>query len=531
MGGKTERPVQKPNVRALALQVIMQTLEDGQYCDQVLHQILAENKDLSKQDRAFLTRLTEGTVERCLELDYWIGQYSNVPVHKMKPVIRCIMRMAVYQFRYMDQVPNRAACDEAVKLVIKRRMHGLRGFVNGVLRNMERHLGELTEPDRSAFVAYATVKYSMPEWIVQYFLQEYSQDMVEDILQSYLDRDHTVCVRCNSFLGSSKNRTKRIVMESPKKGTERFNTKNSEKGVEYPDTKNSQYEIEKPNICQNENKEVQAAKQVEGEKGRIQRIKDSLYKQGVEIQDGYLFPEAFHLKGYDRLDQLEVFRQGMIQVQAESSMVVGKVSGIKPGQTVMDVCAAPGGKTIHAADLLQGQGKLVSCDISDKKIALIRENLERTGAELVELYPQDARILREEWIGIADVLIADLPCSGLGVLGGKCDIKYHTEWKDVLALAKLQREILQVVSQYVKPGGILLYSTCTIGSEENQKNAEWIRKNLPFYFESIEDSLPEILRGRTGAKGYLQILPTDHTDGFFIAKFRRSMEVDSDGEK
>lgn len=497
MGGKTEKPIQKPNVRALALQVIMQTLEEGKYCDHVLHQVLAENKDLSKQDRAFLTRLAEGTVERCLELDYWISQYSNVPLHKMKPVIRCIMRMAVYQFRYMDQVPNRAACNEAVKLVIKRRMHGLRGFVNGVLRNMERHLEEMAEPDRSDFITYASVKYSMPEWIVQYFLQEYSQDMVEDILQSYLDRNHTVCVRFNTFLGSPKSRTGKSDTKNLEKETEGSGAKSSEKKT--------------------------------GET-RIQIIKDSLYKQDVEIQNGYFFPEAFYLKGYDRLDLLEVFRQGMIQVQAESSMVVGKVSGIKPGQTVMDVCAAPGGKTIHAADLLQGQGKLMSCDISDKKIELIRENLERTGAESVELYPQDARMLQKEWMETVDVLIADLPCSGLGVLGGKCDIKYHTEWEDVQALAKLQREILQVVSQYVKPGGVLLYSTCTIGSEENQKNAEWIQSRLPFHFESIEDSLPEPLKGRTGTKGYLQILPTDHTDGFFIAKFRRSMEVIGDGE-
>ncbi len=518
MGGKTEKPVQKRNVRALALQVIMRTLEEGQYCDHVLHQVLAENRDLNKQDRAFLTRLAEGTVERQLELDYWIGQYSSVPLHKMKPVIRCIIRMAVYQFRYMDQVPNRAACDEAVKLVMKRRMNGLRGFVNGVLRNMERHLEEMAEPDRSDFVAYASVKYSMPEWIVQYFLQEYPQEQVENILQSYLDRDHTVCVRCNLFLRSPQNGTERSGIECSRNGTERS------------DTGSPQNRGEKSSICHNSQRQFQSEKQKNIEETRIQKIRNSLQNQGVDIRDGYLFPEAFHLKGYDRLDQLEVFRQGMIQVQAESSMVVGKVADIKPGQTVMDVCAAPGGKTIHAADLLQGQGKILSCDISEKKIELIRENLERTGAEAVELYPQDARILRKEWIETADVLIADLPCSGLGVLGGKCDIKYHTERKDVHALAKLQREILQVVSQYVKPGGVLLYSTCTIGSEENQKNAEWIREHLPFHPESIEDSLPETLRGRTGMDGYLQILPTDHTDGFFIAKFRRSMEARGDRE-
>lgn len=464
MGSGSTRSPQKRNVRTLALQVVMQTLEENQYCDKVLHRVLADNPDLSKQDRAFLTRLSEGTVERCIELDDIIAQYSRTPVPKMKPAIRCIIRMAVYQFRYMDQVPNRAACDEAVKLVVKRHMQGLRGFVNGVLRNIERNLAEIPYPDPGDFVSYASVKYSMPVWIIQYFLQEYSQETVEAVLQSYLEREHTTSVRCNLFLG------------------------NSEKGTD-----------------------------------RIQKIQVSLQNQGVQVSDGYLLSEALRLQGYDRLEELDVFRRGMIQIQAESSMLVGMVSGIRPGQTVIDVCAAPGGKSIHAADLLQGKGTVISCDISDKKVELIRQNIERTGAENVQLYSQDARILQKQWIETADVLIADLPCSGLGVLGTKCDIKYHTQWDDIQALAMLQREILQVVSRYVKPGGTLLFSTCTIGSEENQHNVQWISECLPFHLESIEDSLPEQLQGRTGKEGYLQILPTDHTDGFFIAKFRRNV--------
>lgn len=500
MSGKAEKTKRGKNVRALALQVVIQTLEENQYCDQVLHRVLAENTDLTRQDRAFLTRLSEGTVERCLELDEWIDQYSSVPLHKMKPVIRCILRMAVYQFRYMDQVPNRAACDEAVRLVIKRRMQGLRGFVNGVLRGIERNLDALVFPDRSNFEEYARVRYSMPVWMIRYLLQEYSQDQVEQILQSYLNRDHSVCVRCNQFLGHREPSG----LSSAKKGTEA--AASSVPPCLFGEDKGD---------CDTE---------------RIQAVRASLERQGVQVQAGYLFPEAMRLKGYDRLEELTAFRQGWLQVQAESSMVVGRVSGIRPGQTVIDVCAAPGGKTIHAADLLQGQGTLLSCDLSEKKVQLIRENSDRTGAENVTLFTQDARLLREDWIKTADVLIADLPCSGLGVLGGKCDIKYHTDRKDVTTLAKLQREILQTVSQYVKPGGVLLYSTCTIGAEENQDNAVWIQNHLPFQPESIEDYLPAGLQGRTGKKGYLQILPTDHTDGFFIAKFRRNVEDTDDGK-
>lgn len=475
MGNAAARPSQKRNVRALALQVVMQTLEEGKYCDKVLHRVLEDNAELPKQDRAFLTRLSEGTVERCIEIDYIIGQFSKVPVSRMKPVIRCILRMAVYQFMYMDQVPNRAACDEAVKLVIKRHMQGLRGFVNGVLRNIERNIGEISYPDRQNFEEYASVKYSMPIWIIQYFLQEYSQDTVEEILQSYLTREHSTTIRCNQFLGYGERETA------------------------VPD----------------------ATRATAVRQDRISEIMDSLKRQGVQVKPGYFMPEALRISGYDRIEGLEVFQQGKIQVQAESSMVVGAVSDIRQGQTVLDVCAAPGGKSMHAADLLQGKGIVLCCDLSEAKVYQIQENMERAGVEHCELYKQDARILRKDWIGTVDVLIADLPCSGLGVLGKKCDIKYHTKQEDVNTLAALQREILQTASRYVTPGGIMLYSTCTMGAVENEQNVRWIEKNLPFHLESMEDLLPEPLRGRTGTEGFLQILPTDHTDGFFIAKFRR----------
>lgn len=129
---------------------------------------------------------------------------------------------------------------------------------------------------------------------------------------------------------------------------------------------------------------------------------------------------------------------------------------------------------------------------------------------------QDATVFRKEWAGKADVVIADLPCSGLGVIGKKCDIKYKTKPEDIKALSAIQRQILAVSSEYVKKGGRLVYSTCTIAGEENEENVKWITNNLPFEPVSIEDALPEVLRNRTGAEGYLQVLPNQAgTDGFF----------------
>lgn len=497
--------VNERNVRSLALTVLMQSLEEGKYCDKVLHRVLNENQELSRKDRAFLTRLSEGTIERKIELDYILNQFSKVKVRKMKPVIRNILRMAVYQFRYMDQIPNRAACDEAVKLVMKRHMQGLRGFVNGVLRNIDRQIEEISYPAVKDFVKFASVKYSMPEWIIEYLSEEYSEESALEILASYYQEQHSTSVRCNLFLGGTENRTE----EKCTKNRTDVNCPENEIEANYPESGVG---------------EGCSEKRINN---RVERIRKDMEEQGVTVSAGVLAPEALYISGYDRLEHLEAFRQGRIQVQAESSMLVGKVSGIVPGQTVLDVCAAPGGKSVHAADLLEGKGKLLSCDLRENKVRMIQENMQRCGVDNCELYQQDARILQEEWLDSVDVLIADLPCSGLGVMGKKCDIKYHTDRDDITALSSLQREILEVVSRYVRPGGTMIYSTCTLGRQENQDQVEWIRTHLPFEAVSIEADLPSALQGRTGTEGFIQILPTDGTDGFFIAKFRKEKGKES----
>ena len=177
------------NVRAIALDILLQVMEEGKYCDRTLHRTLNREDTLSKQQRAFLTRLVEGTVEQAIRLDYIIDCFSKTKVVKMKPVIRETLRMAVYQLFYMDQVPDSAACNEAVKLVRKRGLKGLSGFVNGVLRSVIRDKDQIKYPDAKDFISYASIKYSMPGWIIEYFLEEYSEAETEQILQpSYLVR-------------------------------------------------------------------------------------------------------------------------------------------------------------------------------------------------------------------------------------------------------------------------------------------------------------------------------------------------------
>jgi 16S rRNA (cytosine967-C5)-methyltransferase len=171
---------------------------------------------------------------------------------------------------------------------------------------------------------------------------------------------------------------------------------------------------------------------------------------------------------------------------------------------------------------MQGQGIIRACDVAKEKVSLIRENVIRMGVHNVKLKKMDATQKQPDWVETADVVIADLPCSGLGVIGHKPDIKYKTTLSDISVLAKQQRKILETVSQYVKPEGTLIYSTCTIAPEENEEQVEWIRQNLPFHPVSIEEQLPEKLRGLTGERGFLQILPSmAGGDGFFVAVFQK----------
>ncbi|MCI8377346.1 MAG: 16S rRNA (cytosine(967)-C(5))-methyltransferase RsmB [Lachnospiraceae bacterium] len=443
------------DIRKLALELLLEIMEGGAFCDKALHAVF-EKYSLEKRERSFLMRLVEGTVERCIEMDYIIDLYSKVKTAKMKPVIRNILRMSVYQIFYMEQVPDSAACNEAVKLAVKRKLQSLKGFVNGVLRAVVRGKESVVYPDKSDMERYLSVRYSMPAWLVCRFVGRYGAGEAEKIFAAFLEEGGGLPIRCM---------------------VSRFS---------------------------------------EGE------VQQALEQEGVTAARGRLLSYAFSIRNYPSLRELTAFQRGMFQVQDESSMLVGQIAGIREGDTVIDVCAAPGGKTLHAADILRGSGVVVSADLTREKTDLIRENVKRLLVKNVEVYEQDAAVLREEWIRKADVLIADLPCSGLGVIGKKCDIKYKTKPEDIKSLSAIQRQILTVSAEYVKEGGRMVYSTCTIAQEENEDMVRWIEENLPFALVSIEDALPEPLRNGTGKEGYLQVLPSrTGTDGFFVSCFVR----------
>lgn len=447
----------KINIRELSLEILLKVFEEEEYSSAVIGQVLSVYQYMDKQDRAFLTRLTEGTIERAIELDYILNQFSKVKVKKMKPVIRNILRMGVYQLKYMEQVPASAACNEAVKLAQKKGFHNLKGFVNGVLRNIVRSIDKISYPALDSQPLQAlSIQYSMPEWIVKLWVEQYGSRVTQQMLEaSFAER--ATSIRCNT-------------------GRTTFD---------------------------------ELWKELENEQ--------------VHVEKGNYVKDALQISSYNYLQKLQCFQQGKFTIQDESSMLVALAAGIEMDALVVDVCAAPGGKSLHAAELLQGTGKVISRDLTEQKVLKIKENKERL--QIDNLIPQvwDATVLDKDLVGQADVVLADLPCSGLGVIGKKNDIKYKASPEGMEELAKLQRQILTVVSQYAKPGGVLMYSTCTVNRTENEENMEWIERELPFTLESMDPFLPKALQGDTTTKGYLQLIPGIHkTDGFFLARFRKT---------
>ncbi|MCR5590731.1 MAG: 16S rRNA (cytosine(967)-C(5))-methyltransferase RsmB [Lachnospiraceae bacterium] len=227
---------------------------------------------------------------------------------------------------------------------------------------------------------------------------------------------------------------------------------------------------------------------------------------------------AIVLTEYDNIADIPAVKEGRICVQDISSMLVCALAGIKKDHTVLDVCASPGGKTVHAADLA-ASGKVIACDVSQKKIDRIRENADRCGFSNIETRICDSSVFSDSFAEYADVVIADVPCSGLGVMGRKNDIKYNLTQSSIDDLVVLQRKILENASRYVKPGGILMFSTCTVSLTENQENMRFLTEECGLCPVDFYDELPLKLKDDSARSGYIQLYGDGGaTDGFFIGK-------------
>ena len=441
------------------MKMLVRINEEGVLCHKAL--LSLDGDGLSEKDRALVTRLVHGTLERQLTCDRILENLTGKPVGRIKAKIRNLMRMTVYQLLFLTQIPDSAAVNEAVNLTKKAGYPFLTGFVNGVLRNLVRQIEAAGGADaylketgqKLSGRELLSFRYSMPEELVAYYCKNYP-DEAEAMFAAFLS-EGSYTVRLNQS------------------------------------------------------------------RGTMQELKESLQKDGIAFSDG-LLPNTLRMERTGNPARTEAYRNGLLSVQDESSALAGNILPLKSGMAVLDLCAAPGGKTIHIADelIVLGGGTVTARDISAGKCDRIREQAERIGLTNVSVEPADATVFDAASEERFDLVIADLPCSGLGVIGRKPDIKYKTKREDILALSKLQKEILDNAVRYVKKGGYLCYSTCTVTKEENDENRKHI-EDKGFTAWDFSGRIPEGLRRRY-ENGSLQLFPQDGTDGFYTALFRKA---------
>ena len=252
-------------------------------------------------------------------------------------------------------------------------------------------------------------------------------------------------------------------------------------------------------------------------KADYDEVYERLEEMGYDIEEGYACPEAIIIRGGSSIESNELFKEGLITVQDESAMIVAPLLDLEENDTVLDLCAAPGGKTTHIAELLEGKGKVYGFDLHENKLSLIKDNAERLGLNNIEIKEMDATKIDSLYVSSADKVLIDVPCSGIGIIRKKPEIKWNKTRKSLKELIPTQREIMENAWQYLKNGGIMIYSTCTLNKEENEDNVEWfVNKHKDAQVEKI--FLGSMDNFVYNSDGSLTILPNEYMDGFYIAK-------------
>lgn len=416
------------NARECALKTLYEIEYNGAFSNLALKKSLAS--DLTPQDRALITTLVYGTLDKKITLDYIIQKHSKLKLKKISKYILIILRMGIYQLKFTDKIPESAAVNESVKLA-KRYGHGASaGFVNGVLRSAAK--SEIEYPQDKT--EYLSVKYSFPTELCEKWTADFGYDFTENLLKAFSEPSR-LTLRPNTL----KNTADELL------------NKLTEKGIK------------------------------------------------AEITDDYITSDGFDI-AHD-----ELYKSGFYTVQDAAAMTASKVLAPKEGETVIDMCAAPGGKTTHMAEIMQNKGKIYAFDIHEHKIDLIKKNTERLGITIIDAQIGDGQKYNEKYAEVADKILCDVPCSGLGIIRRKPEIKYNRE--DTTDLPKIQRAILNNAAKYLKPYGEIVYSTCTIEKEENEQVTGGFLADNPNFEKLTEKTFyPH----------------TDNTDGFYICKMKRN---------
>ena len=440
------------NARQIAVEALLRVDTADGYSNIVLDRLLQES-GLSGRDKAFASALFYGVLEKKLTLDHVISLYAAKALGKMDPLVRQLLRIAVYQIACMDSVPDSAAVNESVQLCKSMGKSRASGFVNGVLRSFLRDGGKITLPEPGKDKAgWLSLAYSVPRPLVKLWQNQYKKDGLEALLAGMTQK---------APLYARVNTTKTTAEK----------------------------------LCRR------------------------LGEEGVTAQPHPNFENCVLLEHTGALEALPSFSEGLFHIQDLASQLAAAALSAKAGMDVLDLCAAPGGKSFTLAEEMDGQGRIVSCDLYEKKNRIIASGADRLGLANIHTLQNDATVFNET-LGQFDRVLCDAPCSGLGIIRRKPEIRYK-DLQELRELPQIQYKILDTAAKYVKKKGLLLYSTCTLNRHENDYVREKFLQEHPEFEPAV---LPQKVLAFLGEEERTEVTLMPHkngTDGFYFALFLR----------
>jgi len=448
------------DARSCAVKILCRVERTDAYLDKVLDSEL-KFSTLNDYDKALLSEITHGVLRWIRRLDWFLNGFYRGQYEKCLPEVKNAMRVALYQILFLNKIPYAAAVNEAVEFVKKIRGEKHAGIVNGLLRTIIRTLDNLVWPTRDIDeVNYLGIIQSHPNWLIRRWINRFGFDDAQKLCEANNHRPF-LCLRVNKLKTSVDDLLKRF----------------REKNINYRPISYLNY--------------------------------------------------FFTIKLMSRIYADELFKNGYFTIQDISAGLVSHLVNPKEDELILDVCAAPGGKTSHLSELMNNKGKIIAVDKYLSRVEIMKSNFNRLGVLNTEAIHDDinnpqTELLKSELIGKVDKILVDAPCSGLGVLSKKPDIKWKREVEDIYKLQKLQLELLENSLQYLRPGGAIIYSTCTVEYDENYFIIKsFLEKHNNFVLEDAKRFVSDKVVNKEGC---VELFPhTHYADGAFSAIIRNKI--------
>lgn len=444
----------------------LRAVQRGAFADVALDKVLQQNS-LSLPDKRLLTELVYGSIRRQRTLDTLIDQLGKKKSHQQPPDLRLILHLGLYQLRYLSHIPVSAAVNTTVELAKQNGFAGLSGVVNGLLRHYVRLVTDHGEPE-----AEANFEASFPLTLPTDPTQRLG------ILHSYPD---WIVANWLDQLG----------------------------------------EFETHQLCQWMNQAPAIDLRVNSLRATVAQVEDAFQQAGIQTQRMLPLPNALRLvEASGNIQDLPGFQEGWWVVQDCSAQLVSYLVDPQPGETVIDACAAPGGKTTHLAELMANQGVVWACDKTSSRLKKLAQNRDRLHLQAIRIQTGDSRTLTQ-FQSQGDRVLLDAPCSGLGTLHRHADARWRQTPDSVAQLAQLQTELLNEVATWVKPQGVLVYATCTLHPAENEHQIDRFLATHPDW-RLVAPSPMSPVASFASDRGWCKVLPHQHhMDGFFMARLER----------